>query len=103
MLDESSSGTSRMYDEDSFRTSEAPTQTIKQSEPEDEWADGSDTLISIVQAFLGAFSALDWDPFRRCFADDATVFFPLVDRPERAEGREQNRASVQRRVRARSR
>ena len=42
-----------------------------------------------MQAFLAAFAALDWEPFRRSFADDATVFFPLTDHPQRAEGRDE--------------
>ena len=46
-------------------------------------------MLATVQAFLDAFAALDWEPFRRYFADDATVFFPLIDHPQRAEGREQ--------------
>jgi ketosteroid isomerase-like protein len=46
-------------------------------------------LADTVQAFLAAFAALDWEPFRRSFADDATVFFPLTDHPQRAEGREE--------------
>ena len=38
--------------------------------------------------FLDAFNNLAWEPFCRCFADDATVFFPGTPFPaERASGR----------------
>jgi ketosteroid isomerase-like protein len=36
--------------------------------------------------FLTAFENLDWEPFRNCFADDATVYFPS-QRANRATGR----------------
>jgi ketosteroid isomerase-like protein len=48
-----------------------------------------DEVTGALQAFLTAFADLDWEPFRQCFADDATVFFPLADHPDRADGREQ--------------
>ena len=37
--------------------------------------------------FLAAFENLDWDRFRQCFADDASVFFPAPSPPTRADGR----------------
>ena len=37
--------------------------------------------------FLAAFENLDWERFRQCFDDTATVFFPAPTPPERAEGR----------------
>lgn len=38
--------------------------------------------------FLEAFNNLDWEAFCRCFADDATVFFPGAPFPAaRASGR----------------
>jgi ketosteroid isomerase-like protein len=46
-------------------------------------------IARVVAAFLAAFAALDWEAFRRCFADEATVFFPSIDHPQRAAGREQ--------------
>lgn len=52
-------------------------------------SDEIEGLADTVQSFLAAFAALDWEPFRRSFADDATVFFPLADHPQRAEGREE--------------
>jgi ketosteroid isomerase-like protein len=72
--------------EDNCRTSDRVEQTVKQFE---RGAKGGDAIADAVQVFLAAFAALDWEPFRRCFANDATVFFPSVDHPERAEGREQ--------------
>ena len=39
------------------------------------------------QAFIHAFDNLDWDTFRACFSDDATVFFPMPGIAERATGR----------------
>ena len=36
--------------------------------------------------FLTAFDHLDWERFRRCFASDATVFFPWDLHPRRADG-----------------
>ena len=39
-----------------------------------------------VEEFLVAFDHLDWERFRRCFAPDATVFFPWDRYPRRAEG-----------------
>jgi len=37
--------------------------------------------------FLAAFENLEWDTFRQCFDDTATVFFPAPTSPERADGR----------------
>jgi quinol monooxygenase YgiN/ketosteroid isomerase-like protein len=37
--------------------------------------------------FLTAFENLDWDRFRQCFDDDATVFFPAPSPPQRHDGR----------------
>ncbi len=37
--------------------------------------------------FLAAFENLDWDRFRLCFDDDATVFFPSPTPPDRSDGR----------------
>ena len=38
--------------------------------------------------FLSAFENLDLPAFMRCFASDATVFFPVPEPPERVVGRE---------------
>ncbi len=37
--------------------------------------------------FLAAFENLDWDRFRLCFDNDATVFFPSPTPPDRSDGR----------------
>lgn len=74
------------HGEDNCPTSDRVDQTARHSERE---AEGIDAITGAVQAFLTAFAALDWEPFRRCFADDASVFFPLVDHPQQAEGRDQ--------------
>lgn len=39
--------------------------------------------------FIYAFKNLDWESFRLCFTDDATVFFPTERAVLRATGREQ--------------
>ena len=38
--------------------------------------------------FLRAFEDLDMKQFIPCFADDATVFFPMPESPERVQGRQ---------------
>jgi ketosteroid isomerase-like protein len=45
-------------------------------------------LEAAFQRFTIAFENLDWEQFRKSFADDATVFFPRGF-PSRADGREQ--------------
>src|SRR5262245_6518398 len=43
---------------------------------------------SAADAFIKAFNNHDWEPFRNCFADDATVFFPSATMAAaRANGR----------------
>jgi ketosteroid isomerase-like protein len=58
--------------------------------------DRGDVEASIAD-FVDAFNQLDWERFRGCFADDATVFHPanaeVRDRLERAEGRKEVEAS----------
>ena len=39
-----------------------------------------------VEEFIHAFDHLDWERFRRCFASDATAFFPFDTNPRRADG-----------------
>lgn len=36
-------------------------------------------VLRAAEAFVEAFSNLDWEPFRAAFADDATMFFPFAD------------------------
>jgi ketosteroid isomerase-like protein len=38
--------------------------------------------------FLHAFEDLDMKQFIACFADDATVFFPMPEPPERVQGKQ---------------
>ena len=48
--------------------------------------DASDERVEVQRAvanFIEAFNNLDWERFRRCFADDASVFNPAI--PEVAE------------------
>ena len=49
-----------------------------------------------VEEFLTAFDDLDWEPFRRCFASDATVFFPWDPHPHRADGKMEVEAEFKR-------
>ena len=42
---------------------------------------------TFVRTFLRAFENLDIQQFVACFADNATVFFPMPDPPERVEGK----------------
>jgi ketosteroid isomerase-like protein len=42
---------------------------------------------AFTRKFLCAFENLDMHQFIACFADNATVFFPMPERPERVEGK----------------
>ena len=46
----------------------------------------ADEVRRTLTRFLTAFENLDWEAFRNCFADDATVYFPS-QRANRATGR----------------
>ena len=46
----------------------------------------ADEVRRTLTRFLTAFENLDWEAFRNCFADDATVYFPS-QRASRATGR----------------
>jgi ketosteroid isomerase-like protein len=46
------------------------------------------SIKTFVRTFLLAFESLDMQQFVACFADDATVFFPLPEPPERVEGKQ---------------
>ena len=39
-----------------------------------------------VDNFLHAFNSLQWEPFRKSFADDATIFFPDWEQASRISG-----------------
>ena len=43
---------------------------------------------TFVRSFLLAFENLDTQQFVACFADNATVFFPMPEPPERVEGKQ---------------
>ena len=43
---------------------------------------------TFVRSFLLAFENLDMQQFVACFADNATVFFPMPEPPERVEGKQ---------------
>ena len=43
---------------------------------------------AFTRTLLRAFENLDMRRFIACFADDATVFFPLPERPERVDGKQ---------------
>ena len=43
----------------------------------------------LVERFLQSFNALQWKPFRKSFADDATIFFPEWEQASRRVGRQE--------------
>ena len=43
----------------------------------------------LVERFLQSFNALQWEPFRKSFADDATIFFPEWEQASRRVGRQE--------------
>lgn len=49
------------------------------------WAEAE--VRAALALFLVAFENLEWDRFRQCFDDDATVFFPAPSLPHRHDGR----------------
>ena len=49
-----------------------------------------------VEEFIHAFDTLEWERFRRCFAPDATVFFPFDFYPRRADGKAEVEAGFKR-------
>jgi ketosteroid isomerase-like protein len=55
----------------------------------DETLDMSASVERTLHDFLTAFANLEWDAFRACFDDEATVFFPRRDHPTRVEGRDE--------------
>jgi uncharacterized protein (TIGR02246 family) len=57
------------------------------SEPPNQSADRA-AIETFTRKFLRAFEDLDMQQFIACFADDATVFFPIPEPPERVQGRQ---------------
>jgi|SRR5262245_33317299 len=45
---------------------------------------------AFTRKFLRAFEDLDIQQFIDCFADNATVFFPMPEPPDRVEGKQAN-------------
>jgi len=52
---------------------------------------------TFTRTFLRAFENLDMQQFIACFADNATVFFPMPEPPERVDGKQ----AIQQRFRTR--
>ena len=55
-------------------------------EPENQSADRT-AIEAFTRKFLRAFEDLDIQQFVACFADDASVFFPVPEPPERVNGK----------------
>jgi uncharacterized protein (TIGR02246 family) len=51
-------------------------------------ADDRAAIEAFTREFLRAFENLDMKQFIACFADDATVFFPMPEPPERVHGKQ---------------
>lgn len=49
-------------------------------------SDSTDVKVS-VEKFLQSFNSLQWEPFRKSFADDATIFYPEWEQAPRRIGR----------------
>ena len=60
--------------------------------PANESADRA-AIEAFTRKFLHAFEDLDIKQFIACFADDATVFFPMPEPPERVQGKQGNSAA----------
>jgi uncharacterized protein (TIGR02246 family) len=57
------------------------------TEPANQSADRT-AIEAFTRKFLRAFEDLDMKQFIACFADDATVFFPMPEPPERVRGKQ---------------
>ena len=72
----------------------------RQQTPAQQKAAAADPATQDVQAaaaaFVEAFNNLDWEKFRLGFTDDATVFFPFPQAPQRASGRAEDEAVFKR-------
>jgi ketosteroid isomerase-like protein len=51
-------------------------------------SDSTDVKVS-VEKFLQSFNSLQWEPFRKSFVDDATIFFPEWEQASRRIGQEE--------------
>jgi len=63
-----------------------PTQSLAQNKTS---KPNSDSLAvqKAAEDFIVAFNNLEWEKFRNSFSNDATVFFPFIQAPHRANGR----------------
>jgi len=57
------------------------------NEPANESGDRA-VIETFTRKFLRTFDDLDMQQFIACFADDATVFFPMPEPPERVQGKQ---------------
>jgi uncharacterized protein (TIGR02246 family) len=69
-----------------FSASGNPKGTLSNISPGRAPENSIDEVRRTLTKFLTAFANLDWEAFRNCFADDATVYFPS-QRASRATGR----------------
>ena len=63
-----------------------PTRILSTTSPSRAPENANEEVRRTLTKFLTAFANLDWEAFRNCFADDATVYFPS-QRATRATGR----------------
>src|SRR6202041_3604033 len=63
-----------------------PTRMLSTTSPSRAPESANNEVRRILTKFLTAFANLDWEAFRKCFADDATVYFPS-QRANRGTGR----------------
>jgi ketosteroid isomerase-like protein len=65
----------------------APLEAAKEPASPSKWPADSTAVHAALTRFIVAFENLDWEPFRHCFDDSATVFFPPPEAQERLTGR----------------
>jgi len=44
-------------------------------------------VVKAANAFITAFNNFDWPTFKAAFTNDATIFYPIWDKPKRVTGR----------------
>jgi hypothetical protein len=71
----------------SVHAQKAPMHSQTDDSHNNSWNIDSANVHNALKSFLTAFENLDWETFRKSFDDQATVFFPLPEPPERFEGR----------------
>jgi hypothetical protein len=65
----------------------ASSPSVRATEPASESVERT-AVEAFTREFLRAFENLDMKQFIACFADDATVFFPMPEPPERVHGKQ---------------